>query len=271
MDDHRTHTISFAIPNDFKPAILVWLQQVKTFAISQLNVESNNVQASGQPQTSSNSNLASSANTAFKVHGGEDKDVLEGVTVQYAVQLVSCLGHYDAGIRIQVASFLISLANIFDKGKTLGARTRELEECLLLLRTDDKGFHTPVHMLFHIISGPLAVLALAFVAGLEIFYAYPDPLIRGICITALARLIYENNKVFLEEDHLSAVWNLFFVLNATTTSIKPLPDRVVIIEVRYNFPLFFNSIGSGAACTGFFRAGLEPYGTHHGVAPAASQ
>ncbi|KAJ3300091.1 hypothetical protein HK104_004560 [Borealophlyctis nickersoniae] len=73
-------------------------------------------------------------------------------------------------------------------------------------------------------------MAVALVAGLECFYTCPDWTVRGICNSALARIVYENEGVFLEEDHLAAIWNLFFSINSIPLISKVFPDRVVIIK-----------------------------------------
>lgn len=74
-------------------------------------------------------------------------------------------------------------------------------------------------------------MSLAFVAGLENFYNNSDYVVRGICVSACARLISENQKVFLEEDNLAAIWNLYFLLMSLPLISKIYPDRLVIVEV----------------------------------------
>ncbi|KAI8611201.1 armadillo-type protein [Chytriomyces sp. MP71] len=73
-------------------------------------------------------------------------------------------------------------------------------------------------------------MAIPLVSGLEAFFSCRDAGIRGICISALARIVFENAKVFLEEDHLAAVWNLYFSLGSIASISKVFPDRIVIIK-----------------------------------------
>jgi hypothetical protein len=74
-------------------------------------------------------------------------------------------------------------------------------------------------------------MAVAIVAGLECFYSCSDSTVRNICIAALSRLVFENERIFLDEDQLAAVWNLYFALN-TCSTIGSLvyPDRTVVIK-----------------------------------------
>ena len=94
-----------------------------------------------------------------------------------------------------------------------------------------KGYYAAVHELFHHIGSSLSIMVIAVVAGLEIFHTCPDWTARGICNSALARLVFENEKIFLEEDQLAAIWNLFFSINSIPLISKIFPDRIVIIKV----------------------------------------
>jgi hypothetical protein len=87
--------------------------------------------------------VSDSANNAAGVAGDNIHaaqaldDVLEGITVHYAVHLTSILGHYSEDIRVQSVFLLFDLATIFDKSaqefkKYLGKLT-------LGFQMDDKG------------------------------------------------------------------------------------------------------------------------------------
>ncbi|KAI9362464.1 armadillo-type protein [Zopfochytrium polystomum] len=157
-----------------------------------------------------------------------DDDALEGVTVHNTVHLISVLGHHLEDIRTHAVVLLFDLALIFDK-KTADLKKR-LPKIALGFQADDKGFHSPVHELFHFIGPAFNAMAIALAAGLECFFTCSDWMVRGICISALARIIYENEKVFVEEDQLSAVWNLYFSLESIPLFSKVFPDRLVIIK-----------------------------------------
>lgn len=60
-------------------------------------------------------------------------------------------------------------------------------------------------------------MVVAVVAGLECFHSSNDWHIRGICNTALARLVIENAKIFVEEDNLGK--GLSFKYNMLLTNI----------------------------------------------------
>jgi hypothetical protein len=92
------------------------------------------------------------------------------------------------------------------------------------------GYHLPVQKLFKLIGKNLSQLAVALVAGLECFYSCPDSSIRGICVTALATMIHENEKIFLQEDQLAAIWNLYFLLCSFPDNSKFYIDRIVVIK-----------------------------------------
>jgi hypothetical protein len=46
----------------------------------------------------------------------------------------------------------------------------------------------------------------------------------------LVRLVFENEKIFQEEDNLAAIWNLFFLLGSTPHDSTTIQDRIVIIK-----------------------------------------
>lgn len=73
-------------------------------------------------------------------------------------------------------------------------------------------------------------MVIALVAGLEYFRSDSDWHTRGICNSALVRLVFENDKIFQEEDNLAAIWNLFFSLGSIPQSSTVIQDRIVIIQ-----------------------------------------
>lgn len=77
-----------------------------------------------------------------------------------------------------------------------------------------------------------SIMAIAFVAGLECFNTSNDWRVRGICNAALARLVFENDLIFVQEDHLAAIWNLYFSLQSIPLISKVFPDRLVILKVQ---------------------------------------
>ncbi|KAJ3090469.1 hypothetical protein HK102_003650 [Quaeritorhiza haematococci] len=154
-------------------------------------------------------------------------EVLEGVTVHSAVQLISVLGSAVEFTRVQAVQFLYKLADIFDKRLSQENQQQTLMDRIILnFQTDDKGYHVCVHELFHYIGASLSNMAVALVAGLECFYTSTDWNVRGICISALTRLVYENEKIFLEEDH--HILSIF--PTPCVARVDMFTDRIVIIK-----------------------------------------
>ncbi|KAJ3101339.1 hypothetical protein HDU97_001433 [Phlyctochytrium planicorne] len=222
----RQHQIFFTIPPADRPLVARWLSDVRKFfstkgaLAADLTRYFNGAPSGGQNLLSTQQLRATDLNHL--------DDLLEGMTVHYAVHLTSVLGHYSEDIRVNAVFLLFELACIFDK-RAIELK-KKLGKITLGFQVDDKGFHNSVHELFHYIGPALNSMAIAFVAGLECFFTCIDWSVRSICISALTRLVYENEKVFLEEDHLSAIYNLYFSLGSIPLLSKIFPDRIVIIK-----------------------------------------
>ncbi|KAJ3041918.1 hypothetical protein HDV00_008427 [Rhizophlyctis rosea] len=248
MDAPRTHQITFTIPAVERTAASNWVNSVKSFFATTAAQAADParsfmpVPTRGPGAASNFMGIGVPANAPTSINGGPSggmvgmattpivqlEDVLEGLTVHYTVQLISLLGHYLEQIRIQSVHLLFQLATIFDK--KVNEQRKKLEKITLAFQTDDKGYYSAVHELFHHIGPSLSMMVVAVVAGLEIFHTCPDWTARGICNSALARLVFENEKIFLEEDQLAAIWNLFFSISSIPLISKIFPDRIVIIK-----------------------------------------
>ncbi|KAI8809948.1 armadillo-type protein [Cladochytrium replicatum] len=184
--------------------------------------------------------------------GSHHDDMLETQAVHFAVQIVSLLGHFAEAARVQSIYMLYQLAQIMDK--RVNDIKKKIDKIVLGFQGDDKGLHTSVHELLHFIGPALANMAVAIVAGLECFYSHQDWNFRGICTSALSRIVFENEKQFVEEDQhihsnphnlfpvnvdsltplilplplLAAIWNLYFSLTFIPLTCKIFPDRVVV-------------------------------------------
>ncbi|KAI8822501.1 armadillo-type protein [Fimicolochytrium jonesii] len=284
----RGHQISFTIPPADRPTVSKWLGDVKQFfrtTASQAADVSKTFAIGAAPALGLKSGTgiigvaggavgyggvggggSAGGVAAPPVYGMEKnslmmEDVLEGITVHYAVQLTSVLGHFLEPVRVEAARLLIALAGVFDKkgavewkkkldrvtagvaglqatsiapapggrDSSAGGSSSGSGTAAVIIEGAYASF-TPIHDLFHIIGQALSPLAVALVAGLECFYTCPDWTVRGTCNSALARLVYENAKIFLEEDQLAAIWNLFFSLHSIPLISKVFPDRIVIIK-----------------------------------------
>jgi hypothetical protein len=277
----RTHQIFFSIAPADRSLIAKWLLDVREFFgstgapaadLSKLFVSSQGItRTTLSGVVSSNfGNIDEQINNTSKDEFTMD-EVLEGITVHNAVHLISILGHYSQDIRIGSVFLLFDLAVIFDK--KVDELRKKLGKISLGFQGDDRGkltvqynirclnndflisgIHAAVHEFFHYIGPAFSNMAVALAAGLECFLTINDWNVRGVCISALTRLVYENEKVFLEEDHLAAIWNLHFSMGLIPMISKIFPDRIVIIRVSLpltSFYLFNKSlnIGTWTSCT----------------------
>ncbi|KAI9106007.1 armadillo-type protein [Phlyctochytrium arcticum] len=252
LEGPRAHAILFSIQSSDRAEVSKWLQDVRTFFATTAAQAADTSKAfsisplKGPPGSSvppsavtfsgnfNNSGpAATTTNAVLPISLGHQsftaiEDALEGVTVHHVVQLTSILGHFLENIRIEAARLLFGIAAIFDKKAV--DWSKKMEKVVVGFRIDDRGYYSAVHDLFHYIGPSLSLMAVALVAGLECFYTCPDWTVRGICNTALARIVYECDKIFLEEDQLAAIWNLFFSLHSIPLFSKVFPDRIVIIK-----------------------------------------
>ncbi|KAJ3124549.1 hypothetical protein HK098_001049, partial [Nowakowskiella sp. JEL0407] len=229
MESLKSHQISFIIPTADRSSASQWVSEVSQFFHS-ISSDSQFIVDSGTKSIlESVSNRVGLVGLSTPPHPLNNvDDMLEGLVVHSAVQIVSMLGHYLERVRVGGAVLLFKLATVLDK-RALEVKKR-LDKITLGFQIDDKGYHTAVHELFHYIGPALSSISVALISGLECFYTCSDWNIRGICTSALSRIVYENEKVFLEEDHLTAIWNLFFSLNFVPLWSKVFPDRVVVVK-----------------------------------------
>ncbi|KAI9207545.1 uncharacterized protein BJ171DRAFT_578659 [Polychytrium aggregatum] len=219
MESLKPHQIAFTLSGTERPLVGEWIKVVKDFFAttaaqvadplvffsqnSFTNASASNpwaVQVSA-PTTPDN---RSGGTTNFlselePASGLSLVEILESTTVHCTVQLIAVLGHHIEAVRLGALQLLLQLATIFDK-KVVDSK-KKMDRITLSLQTDDKGYHVPVHEFFHYIGPALSNMTIALVACLEMFYTCPDWTVRGICITALGRIVYENEKIFVEEDH----------------------------------------------------------------------
>ncbi|KAJ3084110.1 hypothetical protein HDU99_003321 [Rhizoclosmatium hyalinum] len=160
-------------------------------------------------------------------------DILEGRTVHEMVRLIAILGHSDDRVRTGSVLLLVSLAKIFSPKVSAAVQEKyneKINTVMLGLMMAERDYHASVHELFKIIGAAFAAMSIPLVAGLEAFFTCLDSSVRGICISALTRIILENERVFLEEDHLAAIWNLYFALGSIAMISRVFPDRIDIIK-----------------------------------------
>ncbi|KAJ3352902.1 hypothetical protein HDU83_007559 [Entophlyctis luteolus] len=159
------------------------------------------------------------------------EDILEDRTVHEVVRLIAVLGNHQDAVRVGAVHLLVSLAKIFNP-KLVGQRelNDNIASATMKLMINELECHSSIHELFSIIAPAFNAMAINIVAGLETFLSCVDPSIRGVCISALSRIVLENEKVFVEEDHLAAIWNLYLSLGSIAALSKIFSDRIVIIK-----------------------------------------
>jgi len=155
-------------------------------------------------------------------------DMLEGLTIKFAVHLIANLSHYSETIRVQATQYIFELASIFDPN-IFSLNNKIFENCVLNIQINNDIFNA-VSGLFEIIGSSLNRISLALVSGLECFYTYVDPLVRGICISALTQIIYTNDKIFTKDDNMLSFWNLKYSLGAFSKVSRSYPDRICSIH-----------------------------------------
>ncbi|KAI9141859.1 hypothetical protein BKA69DRAFT_1071625 [Paraphysoderma sedebokerense] len=225
----RSHNITFSVNPLHRQPLSSWASEVRQFlsTLTPHKLQSQSLTHSVQIFTD-----PSQAESTFEPSFPHFEDVLESVTVNLAVQLISNLWNPIETVRIQSIHFLWSLAGILDSelNSKYGSRLVNLNS---KFQVDGHGLHEAIHELFNTIGPSLSDMSVALVAGLECFYTVSNQTIRAVCVTALTRIIHENQKVFLEEDHLAAIWNLFFTLQSEHQASKYYPERLVIIKALH--------------------------------------
>ncbi|KAJ3064614.1 hypothetical protein HDU98_011984, partial [Podochytrium sp. JEL0797] len=240
---------AFAFVSGDRPNIAKWLNDVAAFfettaaaAHDQLaqafaSGYSNSNGGSGAGSVNPMKNLAFSLNDsdATKLsHQVTADDILEGKTVHEIVRLIAVLGHSDQQVRTEAVFLIVALAKILGQklapGTTQEKYSEQIASVTLGLMMTERDYHTSIHELFHLVGSSFTAMAIPLVAGLEAFFMCLDASVRGICISALTRIVFENDRVFLEEDHLAAIWNLYFSLGSIAMISRVFPDRIVIIK-----------------------------------------
>ena len=137
-------------------------------------------------------------------------DVIEVITLQYAVKLVPNLLHFSDEVRINVVLHFVGLAKVFCRD--LDTIVPDLEDELkhvLYVDTDGDGqveyeeLFKAIHKLFSLVGVHLEPIVVGLVAGIESYYHHSDPTVQEIAISAATRLIFENSKVFSRMENLS--------------------------------------------------------------------
>ncbi|ORX86881.1 hypothetical protein BCR32DRAFT_289679 [Anaeromyces robustus] len=155
-------------------------------------------------------------------------DMIEGLTVKFAIHLIANLSHYSEIIRVQASQYILQLTSIFNPN-ILSDNKKTFENIILNIQINN-DIYKAVSEFFEFIGESLSRVSLALVSGLECFYTYIDPLVRGICISALTQIINKNEKIFIKDDNMLSFWNLKFSLGAFTKVSNSYPDRICSIH-----------------------------------------
>ena len=143
-------------------------------------------------------------------HGLPTGDVIEVITLQYAVKLVPNLLHFSDDVRINVVLHLIGLAKVFQPDlDTVVPDLHDSLQHVLYVDADGDGqveyeeLFKAIHNLFSLIGKHIAPIAVGLVAGIESYYHHSDPTVQEIAMSAATRLIFENAQAFSRMENLS--------------------------------------------------------------------
>ncbi|TPX30748.1 hypothetical protein SmJEL517_g05768 [Synchytrium microbalum] len=159
--------------------------------------------------------------------GSSHAQVLEQTIVHCAVQLVPVLGHSNPKTRAKAVAMLFQLAVLLDP--TVATQQSKVDRVSTALQVDERGYHGHIHELFHYLASPMSCIALPMISGLESLSKSSNWTTRGASISAMTRILFENEKMFGQDDHLRVVWNLFFTLGSNSKH-RFFPDRIVVIK-----------------------------------------
>ncbi|ORY35099.1 hypothetical protein LY90DRAFT_704931 [Neocallimastix californiae] len=201
----KSRSIAFTLKSEERLPITEWLKEVQKFFGIRTAI-TNSLMSLYQNNEAENEILTKLDNVEmdipqpiyFSYLDYQDNqifdDMIEGLTVKFAVHLIANLSHYSENIRVQATNYIIELTSIFDSN-LLSSNKKVLENCILNIQINDDVFKV-ISKLFQVIGPSLNRISLALVSGLECFYTYIDPLVRGICISALTQIINSNEKAF---------------------------------------------------------------------------
>lgn len=171
------------------------------------------------------------------------EQVLESLTLQYLVQLVTNLDHYGAEIRAGAAKLLLQFVAALSASPSFAEEAEIIREFELLDPGSAKCFEI-VQKLFSKLAAPLKDISVPLVATLERFYTFHDPMVRGVCVVAATEFVRAAPSSFTSEtERQSALWNLNYALAWLSDSDLVLADRIVMIKACGTMaPLFHNHL-----------------------------
>lgn len=147
---------------------------------------------------------------------GEDEDgdpmgdVLETFCLQRCMTVIPNLIHHNPIARSMAVELLCSLGNKLDCDVVSQQRAATL---VTHSRLNDAEPLANTQALITTIAPALSPIAVALVGELEAYYIHHDPRVRDAAITVSTRLIAALPHLFLGQDNLAAVWNLYFLLD----------------------------------------------------------
>eukprot|EP01135_Chromosphaera_perkinsii_P005814 Nk52_evm3s367 gene=Nk52_evmTU3s367 len=166
----------------------------------------------------------------------ETLDIIEGILLQYVVKLIPNLAHHLETVRMDSVVLLQKLAVVLSPQSAVN-KSLEFKNIVTYFQHRDQVFQL-IHRLFRLIGKHFTTMAVSLVAGLEAYIACDDSLVKEVALTVSSRLIFENQSVFIMQDRLSAVWNLFFMTGEDgrdhqMTSRVPLYEGLTLLAPTY--------------------------------------
>eukprot|EP00033_Pygsuia_biforma_P005524 GCRY01006100.1.p1 GENE.GCRY01006100.1~~GCRY01006100.1.p1 ORF type:complete len:372 (-),score=84.44 GCRY01006100.1:8-1123(-) len=191
--------IDFILKPEETPAVLQWVAKAKDFFAEKLK-ETANV---GILQNQFSYDI---------------EEALEDSSVHFCAQFATCLSTKD--INVEACQMLVSFACILEP--SLKVHSPSIQTGFEAQQQIGDA-HGSVDGLFQAIGKAIRRMSVALVAQLEGGYYHPSSIIQEISLAAASRITLENRDLFVEVDNLTAVWNLFFLLEMP--SVQPLPTQ----------------------------------------------
>ncbi|KNE54636.1 hypothetical protein AMAG_00597 [Allomyces macrogynus ATCC 38327] len=142
---------------------------------------------------------------------------LEAGLVHATVRLIVVMTpSTESAVRTQAMSLIVQLAELLASEPSPPAKLGTTAAQLLAMHADDP--RAGVDALLQVAGPPLALLAIAVVAGLAGYLTHRDAAVRAVTATAMTRLVLVHQATFEDADRLAVVAHLFFALTTTSSS-----------------------------------------------------
>ena len=228
-------SVFFVIPDSERQKVVAWVQDTDNLF--------SNVQDAANTSALTPVELDMVPSRIKLNNAGTHVDsLLEGTVLKHIVHLVVMLTDMSESRRRESVRLLWSLSGSLQP--SFKGSQAEMERIQKAICSHEYGadisswmnlmdlldaLHMVIAELFQLVGVALKSAAIALVAAFECCIASPSFPQRDTCVTALSQLIMENKSVFVDEDRLAALWNLYFLLLAHQETSSKL--RLALIKV----------------------------------------